>query len=269
MKLFTLNTHSFSEENCQEKQQILINTLAEEQPDVIALQEVNQPLGGPPANTLPKGTIQHGIPLKEGNYGLQLATALKKQGCGYTLVWTGIKHSYGKYEEGLCFLCKFIPQKTVAYPVSQTTDPTNWRKRMVLGVKGNTHWFYNVHFGRWDDSHDPFPTQWERFESSINPAEPMFVMGDFNAPRHLPQQGYARVLATGFFDTHTLALHKDSGETAFGAIDGWQDNSPTAPLQTIDYIFTNHPTQVLTSKTLFTPKEGNTISDHFALTITC
>ncbi len=269
MKLFTLNTHSLLEEHWQEKQQILIETLIKEQPDVVALQEVNQPLGAPPAAYVPKETISHGISLKEGNYALQIATALEEKGSGYTLIWVGMKQSYGKYEEGLCFLCKFRPQKTTAFSVSQTTNPTNWRKRMVLGVKSQTHWFYNVHFGRWDDTLDPFSHQWEEFENTVNPTEPMFVMGDFNAPRHLPAQGYSLVLSRGFYDTHTLASQKDEGQTAFGAIDGWQDNSPSAQLQTIDYIFTNRPIRVLTSKTLFTPKEGKVISDHFALTVTC
>lgn len=269
MYLFTLNTHSFLEENWQEKQQILIETLAQEQPDIIALQEVNQPLDNPPATCLPQGTIQHEIPLKEGNFALQLATALEKKQCGYTLIWVGMKQSYGKYEEGLCFLCKFVPQETTAFSVSKTEDPTHWRKRMVLGIKSQNHWFYNVHFGRWDDSFDPFPHQWETFLQKVNLTKPMFVMGDFNAPRHLPEQGYALVLSRNFYDTHTLALEKEGDGTAFGAIDGWQDAPKNAPLQTIDYIFTNQPTGVTASKTLFTPKQGKVISDHFALTITC
>ena len=43
MKLLTLNTHSLVEENYSEKLSIFVKAVAEIKPDIIALQEVNQP----------------------------------------------------------------------------------------------------------------------------------------------------------------------------------------------------------------------------------
>lgn len=268
MQLLTMNVHSFLEEGWQEKQHTLINTLARLQPDVIALQEVNQPMKNPLVFPLSGLFAQYGIPLKEGNYGLQVARGLWQQGCDYTFVWVGIKQGYGKYDEGLCFLTRFLPLESTAFTVSETTDPTNWRKRMVLGMRGEDTWFYNVHFGRWDDPEDPFENQWLRFVHSVDKNQPMFVMGDFNAPHHVPGQGYDRVLSTGFQDTYTLAQQKDEGVTAFGTIDGWEDQPSHAPMQRIDYIFTNHTPLVLSSQTLFNGTNGAVLSDHFAVTVT-
>ena len=42
MKLLTINTHAWLEENQDEKMEILAKTIAEKQYDVIAMQEVNQ-----------------------------------------------------------------------------------------------------------------------------------------------------------------------------------------------------------------------------------
>ena len=42
MKLMTLNTHSLVESSYEEKKEKFIETLIVEQPDVVALQEVNQ-----------------------------------------------------------------------------------------------------------------------------------------------------------------------------------------------------------------------------------
>ena len=42
MKLLTLNTHSLIEPDYEAKREIFVNVIANEQPDVFALQEVNQ-----------------------------------------------------------------------------------------------------------------------------------------------------------------------------------------------------------------------------------
>ncbi len=42
MKLLTLNTHSLQEENYLQKLEQFVQTICQEKPDVVALQEVNQ-----------------------------------------------------------------------------------------------------------------------------------------------------------------------------------------------------------------------------------
>lgn len=50
MKLLTLNTHSLEERDYEKKLKIFTEEILKEKPDVIALQEVNQPLDGEEAD---------------------------------------------------------------------------------------------------------------------------------------------------------------------------------------------------------------------------
>ena len=50
MKLLTLNTHSLEEKDYEKKLKIFTEEILKEKPDVIALQEVNQPLDGEEAD---------------------------------------------------------------------------------------------------------------------------------------------------------------------------------------------------------------------------
>lgn len=47
MKLLTLNTHSLIEPEYEAKREIFVEFIAKEQPDVFALQEVNQTASAP------------------------------------------------------------------------------------------------------------------------------------------------------------------------------------------------------------------------------
>ena len=47
MKLLTLNTHSLIEPDYEAKREAFVDFIAEEQPDVFALQEVNQTAAAP------------------------------------------------------------------------------------------------------------------------------------------------------------------------------------------------------------------------------
>ena len=47
MKLLTLNTHSLQEENYPQKLEQFVETICQEKPDIIALQEVNQSINAP------------------------------------------------------------------------------------------------------------------------------------------------------------------------------------------------------------------------------
>ena len=48
MRLLTLNTHSHVEEDYREKLEAFVQAVSEEEPDVIALQEVNQTIAETP-----------------------------------------------------------------------------------------------------------------------------------------------------------------------------------------------------------------------------
>ena len=55
MKLLTLNTHSLIEPDYEAKRDAFVDFIAEEQPDVFALQEVNQTAAAPLLGEAPAG----------------------------------------------------------------------------------------------------------------------------------------------------------------------------------------------------------------------
>ena len=55
MKLLTLNTHSLIEPEYEAKREIFVEFIAKEQPDVFALQEVNQTAAAPELKAVPAG----------------------------------------------------------------------------------------------------------------------------------------------------------------------------------------------------------------------
>lgn len=56
MKLLTLNTHSLIEPDYEAKREIFVNFIAAEQPEVFALQEVNQTAAAPRWQMSRRGT---------------------------------------------------------------------------------------------------------------------------------------------------------------------------------------------------------------------
>lgn len=76
MKLLTLNTHSLVEEYYYEKLQTFVQAVSEEQPDVIALQEVNQTIA-----EMPVKTAQGYIPVHRGLLSDRITMYTMRQRC--------------------------------------------------------------------------------------------------------------------------------------------------------------------------------------------
>ena len=71
MKLLTLNTHSLIEPEYEAKREIFVEFLAKEQPDVFALQEVNQTAAAPELEAVPAGYTPcpgNAVPLRADNH---------------------------------------------------------------------------------------------------------------------------------------------------------------------------------------------------------
>ncbi len=266
MKIITINTHSYIEDESEKKLNILADAIFDIQPDIVAMQEINQKCGEEfikDENHLILN--QFGIKIKNGNYAYRIADLLFKKGSSYKLVWVGIKRGYKIFDEGLCFLTKEIPDWSDAFIISKTNDITNWKKRMALGIKINNEYFYNVHMGRWDDNEEPFYDQWKILNENTKDKNCTFIMGDFNVPDSKKNQGYDLIISSGWYDTYHLAQNKDEGYTVKGKIDGWKDEKSPFKNERIDYIFTNEKRAILSSYTIFNEKNKQVISDHFGI----
>lgn len=208
MKILTFNTHSLEEANMPQKQKQFVQALKQLDPDIVALQEVNQTNTSPIVSHTPS-TIQiihKTIPLREDNHVLALDTLLKKEGLSYEIVWSPVKLGYGKYDEGLAFLSKNPIQNIETILLSKQDNYSDFRTRKALKIQTEDGVFVNVHMGWWNDELEPFQDQFIRLDQSIHQEDPLYLMGDFNAEASIPNEGYAQVVKSGYSDLYTLSL---------------------------------------------------------------
>ncbi|MFB9759314.1 endonuclease/exonuclease/phosphatase family protein [Ectobacillus funiculus] len=257
MKLLTLNCHSWQEEHQMEKIRYLAQTIKEKSYDVIALQEVSQPID--------EEYIYDNI--KENNFAFVLLQELKNLGVyEYSFVWDLSHIGYEIYEEGLAILTKHPIIEDHLFFVSRGTDINYWKTRKIVGATINYNnkpiSFYSCHMGWWQDEEEPFKNQIDTLFQHVNKDELFFLMGDFNNNAFLKGEGYEYVLSQGLYDTYHLADEKDEGITVKGKIAGWSDNKQDLR---IDLILTNQLAQVKYSKVIFNDINKLVVSDHFGV----
>ena len=248
MKLLTINTHSLIEDNYEEKCDIFSKAINRIEPDVIAMQEVNQ--------TKSSEIVFGYKDIKKDNHALKIYKSLKN----YHFSWLRIKSAYEVYEEGLAIFSRKPIINICNLLLTKTDDFNNWKKRMAQVVKIEDVVISNVHMGWWNDTEEPFSNQFEKLNSYLSPNDStIFIMGDFNSPADEKNTGYDMVLSHGWYDTYTLAQEKDSGHTITKKIAGWENNRDS---KRIDYIFSSRKLNVKSSKVIFNGDNEKSISDH-------
>lgn len=270
MKLFTLNTHSLMEENGDIKLQQTADTIAFYQPDIIALQEVNQRYQSKEV-TAPESFIGD-TKIKSDNYALHLYEELKKRGISYYWCWLPIKIGYDKFDEGIAFLSRYPINKIDNVLLSKQNDYTNWKTRRSLGIQvyinSKEYWFYNVHMGWWNDLEEPFSKHWKTLQNHIKlKTGRIYLMGDFNSRDDIQNEGYTCIQKDGWYDLYINAKTKDDGITAYMNIDGWEESNKADMKKgmRIDYIFCNEGICVQKHQNVLNGKNGPIVSDHFAI----
>ncbi len=296
MKIITLNTHSLVEKGYEKKLRQFADMVLAEQPDVFALQEVNQSVqaGCLAEEKLPGFVACPGIGrgLREDNHAARLAQILFAAAAPYYWTWVPAKLGYGKYDEGLAVFSRRPIVEIDSFLISGCSDYYNWKTRRILGVKADGFkggWFYTVHMGWWDDLEEPFSRQWERLEEHVKAAKeegPLWLMGDFNSPDSVAGQGYDLVKKGGWLDTYEMAKEKGSGATVEEEIDGWRDlplegggkggqqgceaphgGGKKATAMRIDYIWCSRPVPVARSLVVCDGRAYPKVSDHYGVMI--
>lgn len=278
MKILTLNTHSLIEEHYEEKLTQFVSLILQEQPDIIALQEVNQsalaPLADPASLAGYVPCAENEIPVREDNHAARAAQLLRQAGLSYSWTWVPAKLGYGKYDEGLALFSRSPIIQTDAFYISHSQDYSNWKTRKVLGIRTQDwpDWFYTVHLGWWSDPEEPFQVQWQKltYRLGFRKADGnVWLMGDFNSPAEVRDQGYDCISRSGWADTWMLAEKKDSGITVEGIIDGWREllkDSDSSGMR-IDHIWCQTPVPIQKSEVVFNRINGPVVSDHFGVLI--
>lgn len=258
MKLLTINTHSLAEKDCKIKQEIFVDAVLDIKPDIIAMQEVNQ-------SRLSKTVDENGkFGIKSDNYALDLYNKFKERGMHYHYVWEGIKHSYGKFDEGIAVFSNKPIETSHSFYISADKDINNWKTRMALGIFSRGNWYYSIHLGRYDDREEPFLKQWQTFCDKRKHGGICYVMGDFNCPDTCEE--YKRITEKGWYDTFDMAMRRDEGYSVCGTIDGWE-NRKDARMR-IDYILADKPVKIRKSEIVFNGENYGIVSDHFGVLVT-
>ena len=282
MKLLTLNTHSLAEAEYEKKAQYCWKVLAEERPDVMAFQEVNQTAGGeavPMEELLACGytPCPGASPLvTRDNHGFCTAAWLWQNGFPCFWTWTPAKLGYGRYDEGTAVFSRRPIQEVSQAYLTGTRDYGNWKTRKALAVKTETEagegWFFSLHMGWWKDEEEPFLCQWETLSKIAGPLRKcgdVWLMGDFNSPAQARGEGYDRIAKDGWEDAYAAALEKGGAITVPGAIDGWREGDAQDGLR-MDLIWHGAPSgtrgwTVKRAGTIFDGKNRRTVSDHFGV----
>lgn len=260
MKLLTLNSHAWREENSDEKIAYLAKTIVERDYDIIALQEVNQMLDAP---------LIEGSHLRTNNYMVVLLKEIEKQGGPkYYSYWQSAKTLRDYYEEGLCILSKTPILEEHVFTISQNAEQTSPKKRNIVRITTEYNKklidIYSCHLGWWHDEIEPFKPQWEALYKQLRQDRLAFLLGDFNNNANLREEGYDYILSYGLWDTYALAKEKDSGATVQGEIVGWEGNKVDLR---IDLILASEKVEVVSSKVIFNGEHKQMISDHYGVEV--
>ncbi len=260
MKLLTLNTHAWLENDQLEKINILARTIAEKDYDLIAFQEVNQSIFSKKV---------HGD-IKKDNYLLVLIEYLKKYtDQSYYYTWSNSHIGYGRYDEGIAILSKYPLKKIDSFYCTETTTIFSIESRKIIGVTieylGENIEFYSCHINLPNSKKE---NQLENIKNIINRTSEnnlKFFLGDFNTDAINNEQDYNNILNLGLKDTYNMARKKDSGVTVEKNIDGWKNSFSEKRL---DYIFTNKEILVEESNVIFNGINKDIVSDHYGLEVT-
>ena len=273
MKLLSLNTHSLIDFDAQEQVCVLVDFIENERPDLICLQEVNQPINAPISDEIsrpPLPTMADGVssvPYKKGNFLLLLAEALASKNISYDFCWLPIKIGYEKYDEGLAILSAYPMSSIQGHLISKTNSYADFRRRMCLFARidalGIT--VCNLHTSRFDDELEPFSYQWENIKKYC-PSGAHMLFGDFNCPDTESGGGYDKIISDGYYDLYRLASKRIGYTTVKGNIDGWKDGKESLDKR-IDFMFSSRPLthNRISFKTVFNGCDLPQISDHFGI----
>lgn len=275
LKVLTLNAHGIRDGGTEERIGRICDLLEKELPDVVALQEADQTEKCDYADTdhtegyYRAATCVHPVPLKRDNFAMELVWQMGQRGIAYHFTYLPVKRGYGKYDEGLAFLCRSPIRTACGFYISKSESYEDWNTRMALlcEVKESGLLLCNVHTSRYDSEREPFYEQWKRLTKRLPENRRILLMGDFNCPDSVRGEGYDRVCESGYFDMYRLADER-IGEraTVDGEIDGWRDGAESGR---IDYIFSNFYPKVerITYSRVFDGDRGERVSDHFGVMV--
>ena len=276
LKLISLNAHSLHGD-VEKNLEGLCELLEKERPDAVALQEVNQYADAPRADCdhidgfYRVATCACPVPLKEGNFALELFWRMARKGIPYHFSWLPVKLGYGRFDEGLAIFCREPIRQACGFYISEAREYGNWKTRMALlaELKESSLYICNTHTSRYDDPDEPFYEQWKRLDGMLYAKDRLFLMGDLNNPAEIRGEGYDRISESGYFDLYRLAdVRRGAPSTVEGKIDGWRDGGLSEGGR-IDFIFSGFYPEAdkISYFRVLDGERGQVVSDHFGVCV--
>lgn len=255
MKLLTLNAHAWLEENQDEKINILVDAIINNDYDVICLQEVNQ---------YQDDKILFDD-IRVSNFAQVVVDRLKLNNKEYDYCWCNNHYSYSKFEEGTAVITKhpIVNSFSVCLTRDCSVDSYRTRKAMVCDIKisDEIYRFVSVHLGWWDDEIEPAKEMIDKLLGEVV-NDKTILMGDFNNEADVRNQGYDYLLNNNIYDTYQYATKKDDGYSVLGSIAGWEKSDHN---KRIDFIFTTYKPNVSYHQIIFNGENYEVVSDHFGV----
>lgn len=274
MKILTLNTHAWMEEDPYDKIEKIVDRIAAKTYRFVALQEINQSLDA--ETIVDPGFIKAGgddpkVDIKADNFALLIVKELRERGLDYYWSWTANHIGYGKYDEGVAIL-SLLPFEAESLLVSDCQDYTHHYTRRVLKAsvkEASKNWaVLSCHYSWWQDveGRELFKNEWDKTLTLLEDDKKtsLLVMGDFNNEASIKGEGYDLVKETAPYlaDSYPEAKEQVGEATVISAIDGWNDHPDE---KRIDYIFTDKRQTIETYRVVFDGQNGPLVSDHFGI----
>ncbi|MEM5597636.1 endonuclease/exonuclease/phosphatase family protein [Niallia circulans] len=200
---------------------------------------------------------------------------MKKEGLEYYWSWVPSHIGYDQYDEGIAILTRFKVTNARGILLSRKDDYTDYHTRKALEVSfqasERNYLVYGLHLSWWQDETEsyPFLYEWnklvEAWEAEARAGGCILLMGDFNNPAHIEEEGYSVVSKHPYLkDAYLDATVKNGSHTVEKKIDGWENNSD---LLRIDYIFVSSNLSVHSYETIFDGRTTPVVSDHFGVKV--
>lgn len=269
MKLLTLNTHSYSEENQEQKLNYIAQSIAEWDVDVVALQEVNQVIASKHIDhreLITFSPVDGQVNIREDNFALRLVDLLAEKGKTYYWAWAMTHIAYDTKQEGVAILSKYPINNVTSYNVSEGHDWLDYKTRRIIAAKitnetGKSFMAVSGHFSWWHgENNTEFHYEWQEAEKYLSRTTlPIYMMGDFNNPADTDGYTYMVNTKLPIRDSFKIADETVGDATVLKEIGGWTGLKEQIR---IDYIFVPEDVQVKHHAVVYDGERQQTVSDH-------
>lgn len=273
MKLLTLNTHSWLEVHQISKIYELAQFIAEQNIDVVALQEVNQFVHSPRVEH-PLGFIGGADrPVRQDNFALLLNQFLAELDRPYHWAWSVSHLGFERYDEGVALLTRSPMKRVECIDLSPAYTDQEVARRVALAAQLGDEfgglWVTSTHMSWWElEGRSLFAAEFETLDRSLRELAgpyPVLLAGDFNNAAEVTGEGYDLMRSLGWHDTYITAEQVHGEHTVHKATHGW--DKLTQALR-IDLVLANQPLEITCHSVVFPDTSEKALSDHSGLLLT-